>query len=139
MFCQKGSRGEKRSRGCVFGEVWIGVSLPASVSPWCPHPPPQACCSHPCDICSSYATARPPSPPRRPESPPPPVRLPVQMFGSCLRGERRARLMCDETESSEPLGGSGSSSRGGSAPGKMGVRRGGEGWWDSLITISIRG
>ncbi|CAB1433643.1 unnamed protein product [Pleuronectes platessa] len=48
------------------------------------------------------------------QSPPPPFtpRLPpradVVLPGSCPRGERQACLMCDETESSEPLRGSGS-------------------------------
>lgn len=36
----------------------------------------------------------------------------VWVPGSSLRGERRARLMCDETEWSEPLGGSGRSGGG---------------------------
>lgn len=64
-------------------------------------------------VTSARCTTCPPSPPQRPESPhthaPPCLpRADVAVPGSCLRGERRARLMCDETESSEPLGGSGS-------------------------------
>lgn len=70
---------------------------------------------------SARSVTCPPFPPLRPKSlpppppPPPPPSTPsmppcadVAVPGSCLRGERQACLMCDETESSEPLGDLGS-------------------------------
>lgn len=70
---------------------------------------------------SARSVTCPPFPPLRPKSlppptpPPPPPSTPsmppcadVVVPGSCLRGERQACLMCDETESSEPLGDLGS-------------------------------
>lgn len=93
------------------------------------------------------------APPRRPESAPPtphprmPPRADVALPGSCPRGECQACLMCDETESSEPLRGLGSKGgRGGEEGYKRktgGVRgeevQGGRDVGISLITISIRG
>lgn len=70
---------------------------------------------------SARSVTCPPFPPLRPKSLPPSTPLPplpstpsmppcadVVVPGSCLRGERQACLMCDETESSEPLGDLGS-------------------------------
>lgn len=61
------------------------------------------------------AKVPPPPPPPPYHKPPPPPSTPsmppcadVVVPGSCLRGESQACLMCDETESSEPLGDLGS-------------------------------
>lgn len=102
-------------------------------------------------VTSARCTTCPPSPPQRPESPHThpsmPPRADVAVPGSCLRGERQARLMCDETESSEPLGGSGSKGVRGVEEGyqerlEWGSRRWGrvQGGRDAgirLITISV--
>lgn len=85
-------------------QCWNGLPLsqPVAVCPTA-YPPP-SCCSGSCDICSE--TLRVPRETRLPSS------YLMQMLRSpgleqaC--GARQARLKCDETEWSEPLGGLGS-------------------------------
>lgn len=116
--------GETPPAGCRGGSLTTHL-FPRGVPP--------ACCSGPGDICSWHGGSSLPSlrgrshPPTHPCMPP---RADVSVPGSCLRGERQACLMCDETESSEPLGGSGS--KGGKrgrarVPRKTGPGRGGGG------------
>lgn len=132
-------RGEGSKRGSVWrhsgssplsslpGLGCRGGSLSTSLFP---RGVPPACCSGPADICSQHGVSS--LPPQRPESPPhthprmPPC-ADVAVPGSCLRGERQARLMCDETESSEPLRGSGSTGGRGLRMGTRKDRSWGEG------------
>lgn len=129
MFCQKweqeGDLSCKVSRGGVFGETpvhllsppfaaWsagVGPSLRLSYPAASPKPAAQV------PVTSAHRTTCPPPPPTsdvRVSSPHMSPCADVLVPGSSLRGEREPCLMCDETESSEPLRGSGrSGGRGG--------------------------
>lgn len=83
----------------------VGPSLHLSFPAASPQPAAQV------PATSAQGTACPPPPPplgRWSTTQHMPPRADVPVPGSSLRGSRRARLMCDETESSEPLRGLGS-------------------------------
>lgn len=135
------------SPGSLGWNAGVGPPLHLSFPPASPQPAVRV------PVTSARCTTCPPSHPQRPETPPPPPThtyssmLPcadVVVPGSCLRGERQACLMCDETESSEPLRGLGSKGVGGGVvcevgvPEKIGVgerevgkRTGRKGCWDT--------
>lgn len=119
-----------RSPGWAAG---VGPSLRLSFPAASPQPAVRV------PLTSAPSMACPPSPLRGRSPPHTHPRMPpcadVAVPGSCLRGERQARLMCDETESSEPLRGSGSTGGRGL---RMGTRKdrswggtGRKGCWDT--------
>lgn len=111
-----------RSPGWAAG---VGPSLRLSFPAASPQPAVRV------PLTSAPSMACPPSPLRGRSPPHTHPRMPpcadVAVPGSCLRGERQARLMCDETESSEPLRGSGSTGGKGLRMGTRKDRSWGEG------------
>ena len=120
----------RRGKGSKRGSVWRHISSllapRAGLQGWVPlyvslspRRPPSLLFGSRWHLLVAWRVLPPPSeagvpPHTHPRMPP---CADVAVPGSCLRGERQARLMCDETESSEPLRGSGST-------GGRGVRMG---------------